>query len=150
MCIHSVVHAGTSNSKVSAGSITPHIATPSEDHRYLSVHSYPDICCMQFWIFVIAAEGPFSSDFSFSMVTTNEPDNGSCISPGSAGKMSQAYNWPACSKCKSQLAVAQPQENDDCRHTLSIPSVTHTQTCMKIIIIYFFFLRNDFIMGVIM
>ena len=67
------------------------------------------------------------------MTATNELKNGSCISPGciptksdilSTGKWTKHYDWPTSFKCKSWLAVAQPQENASCWWTLSLPPDT--------------------------
>ena len=107
--------------KCSIHFITMSWCTISED---FTIHVY--LFIMPLWKSVVGIfesfywwlRAPFLSAFCFSMTTVNELKNGSCILPGSIspgsdilsrGKWTKHYDWLSSLKCKSQLAVAQPQ-----------------------------------------
>ena len=72
--------------------------------------------------------------------------------PGSVlntGKWNESYDWSACSKCRSWLAVAQPHKIASCWWTLSCPQDTgthrHENEFLKWFINLYLFVCNDFI-----
>ena len=110
-----------------------------------------DISLWKFVVWVLESfnwrqRATLSSVFRFGMTTANEPKNGNCILPGSvspgsdilrAGKWTQRHDWPTSLKCKSWLAVAQPQENAACWQTLSLPGHAHAQAWNDHIILFY-------------
>ena len=117
------------------------------------------VCLWVFESFYWWPRAPFSTAFHFGMTAANELKNGSCILPGSVlaesevlsmGKWTKHYDWPASLKCKSRLAVAQPQESVICWRTLSLPLNTGTHRYEHDhFIIYLHIWGNGFIMGII-
>ena len=138
--IHNVIRADMSDWEFKAArSTSPYYGVPQ-----VKISQYMCICpillseslLFEFLnLFYWGPKAPFSSAFHFSLAAAHELKNQrklhfarKCLVRNvvlSMGKWTKHYNWPASWKCKSQPAVAQPEENASCWRTLSLPSDTH-------------------------
>ena len=88
------------------------------------------VCCMSFWIFLLIAKDPvflsiqhrhdhseWTEEWKLHSAQKFSPESEVL----SAGKWTKSYDWPASLKCKSRLAVAQPQQNTSFWQTLYLP-----------------------------
>ena len=110
---------------------------------------WKSVVSTSFWILLLGAEGPM---FVSRLLWQDRCESteewklhfaGKCLGRTRVlrvGKWTKRCDWCASLKCKSRLAVAQPQENASCYRTLSLPSDTRIHMHENDhFIIYFFF-----------
>lgn len=152
--IHNVIHTKMNGKELNAAHMhTLHLSlhygvTGVKISQWFVGYSFLKVCCRSFGIFPLVAKGP---TFVNLQLAANKLINGNCLLPErdilSVGKWTKCNNWPTFLKCRSQLAVARPQENAGCSWTLSLPqdhiyANVFTSCCCC-------FLRNDFILDII-
>ena len=159
-----MIHSDMNNRGLNASYIT----SQYYGGPWVKIPQYMYICptvfseSLSFWVFPLVAEAPFSSAYTFSRTTANKLKNAHCVllrKDLRARKWSKQYDWPACLKCNSQLALAQPPECASYWQILSLllDSSTHGHEkdyfIISCLFVCFFWgeggLGNDFIMNAI-